>query len=1185
MWQLLEHKVLLRRSFLGIIILLFALNLAACSSVKTSENHPTISTIRVVMDENYPPYAFRDEQGNLQGILVDEWKLWEERTGVKVELYAFPWGEALEQMKAGEFDVIDTIFYNVDRAQIFDFTEPYAKIDVRIFFQNNISGIAKAEDLKGFRVAVKKGDANADYLQKHGITDLMYFDSYEQIVQAAKRKEVNIFVIDQPPALYFLYKYDIQQHFNYSGPLEGGAFHRAVKKGNKELLDLVVSGFSKISKTEYDTINARWFGTGYGQDLQQYMPYLGLAAALASLIILVLFIFNQTLQSRVQAKTVDLQAALDHLQESETRFREAIEFFPVPVSLADAQGQILSVNRKFFEEYGYSREDIPTMDEWMEHAYPDPKYRAYIRAKWDQDVADATQKGISTPLREYKVTCKDGRVCDVEIVMHPMGNMWVASFNNITERKQVADALRENRRFLADLIEYSGALIYVKDRDGRYELINRKWEEVTGLNRKEVIGNTDEALFPKGDGEQFRKNDLEVIETGHVLQKEEILEGEMPRYFISIKFPICDESGNIKGVCGLTTEITERKRAEAALRESEENYRNLVELSPDTIMVHSEGKIVFTNSAGLQLIHAKDASEVLGLPAIKFVHPEQRAKIAERIQEMQRLGQKVMPLEEKFICLDGAIIDVEVVAMPIHYEGKPGIQVVVRDITERKRSADIIQRNEKRFRTLIEHSAEALTLLATDGTVLYEGPTVMEITGYSPESRVGQNSLETIFSDDLPIVRDALARVLASPGTSVTAQFRSIRKDGSIWWTEGTATNLLDDPNVQAIVVNYRDVTVRKQAEEKLRESEHRYRTLFEQANDAIFVETQDDQILDANQRACQILGYTREELVKMRVSDLIAPEIQRKHPAIRHELSDYGGNPFESLDVRKDGSIIPVEVTNSILPNGLAISIVRDITERKQTEEALRKSEAEVRSLNIELEKRVAERTAQLEVTNRELEAFSYSVSHDLRAPLRAIDGFSRIVLEDYGVLLGADGQKLLNHVCLESLRMAQLIDALLNLSRMSRAELHKEVVDLSALAQQVVDGLRHSQPQRQVECSVAENVTGRGDIRLLNVVLENILGNAWKFTSKCEKAYIEFGTIQHDDELIYFVRDNGAGFDPAYIDKLFGAFQRLHRADEFEGTGIGLATVQRIITRHGGRVWAEAELEKGATFYFTLE
>jgi signal transduction histidine kinase len=236
------------------------------------------------------------------------------------------------------------------------------------------------------------------------------------------------------------------------------------------------------------------------------------------------------------------------------------------------------------------------------------------------------------------------------------------------------------------------------------------------------------------------------------------------------------------------------------------------------------------------------------------------------------------------------------------------------------------------------------------------------------------------------------------------------------------------------------------------------------------------------------------------------------------------------------------------------------------------------------ELERRVAERTAELAAINSELEAFAYSVSHDLRAPLRGIDGFSQALLEDYADKLDAVGQDYLRRVQAASQHMGQLIDDLLKLSRVTRAEAYHEPVELSALAQMVATDLQQQEPERQVEFVIAEGLIAKGDARLLRVVLENLLGNAWKFTAKNPRARIEFGSARNNGNLAYFVRDDGVGFNMAYANKLFGAFQRLHSATEFEGTGIGLASVQRIIHRHGGRVWAEGEVEKGATFYFTL-
>jgi light-regulated signal transduction histidine kinase (bacteriophytochrome) len=257
----------------------------------------------------------------------------------------------------------------------------------------------------------------------------------------------------------------------------------------------------------------------------------------------------------------------------------------------------------------------------------------------------------------------------------------------------------------------------------------------------------------------------------------------------------------------------------------------------------------------------------------------------------------------------------------------------------------------------------------------------------------------------------------------------------------------------------------------------------------------------------------------------------------------------------------------------------------RQRDTQWFRKQQARDRRHNDELEQRVKDRTVELEASNRELEAFCYSVSHDLRAPLRGIDGWSLALLEDCHDKLDEKDRRHLQRVRSDTQRMGQLIDNLLLLSRVSRGQIQRSPVNLTAIAQSVAARLREAEPERRVEFAVQPGLTAQGDARLLDIVLSNLLGNAWKFSGGRPLARVEFGRTEVDSRPAFFVRDNGVGFDMTYAQRLFGAFQRMHKASEFPGTGIGLATVQRVIQRHGGRVWAEAQVDRGATFYFTLE
>jgi PAS domain S-box-containing protein len=590
--------------------------------------------------------------------------------------------------------------------------------------------------------------------------------------------------------------------------------------------------------------------------------------------------------------------------------------------------------------------------------------------------------------------------------------------------------------------------------------------------------------------------------------------------------------------------------------------RWLLQAAPDaTAIVDAAGLIVTMNSQ-LEELFKYGPSELVGRPVDCLVparfrdgHPGHRlGYVAEPVSRQMGEGRNLYALRS-----DGTEFAAEISLSSLMTPDGALISVGVRDVSKRRSV-------EERFRQFVESAPDAVVIAQPDGTIVLVNARTEELFGYPREELLGAKVEILVpeqFREVHPQHRTGFFETPKVREMGAGLELYGRRKDGGQFPIEISLSPMETDGG-QLVSSAIRDLTERRAADR----ARFQLAAIIATSEDAVIGLTPEGLISSWNRSAERIFGYPQVEAIGQSVAMLLLPGHQPEVVEMFAKLRS-GGRVALHDAVRKckDGTCIDVSINMSAVRDrrGMLVGaskMIRDITERKRTERSL-------------AEARDAAQTA-----SKAFEAFSYSVAHDLRAPLRAIDGFSRILIRDYGSRLDETGQGYLSRVSESSQRMAQLIDGLLSLAQVTHRELASESVDLSALAIAVLERLQQESPDRDVDLVVQSELNAYGDVTLLASVLENLLGNAWKFTAVHPEPRIEFGR----DGLGYFIRDNGVGFDMAYSAKLFGVFQRLHRPQEFPGTGIGLATVQRIIQRHGGRIWAESAVGSGATFHFTL-
>jgi PAS domain S-box-containing protein len=633
--------------------------------------------------------------------------------------------------------------------------------------------------------------------------------------------------------------------------------------------------------------------------------------------------------------------------------------------------------------------------------------------------------------------------------------------------------------------------------------------------------------------------------------------------------------GHAMGLSGVIRDVTERKQLEAAKAQSEEKFSKAFHACPDYMVISrlSDSSFLDVNPAFTR-VTGYAAQEVIGHAAEEFGLWTSKVDM-QKFRDALRTQGKVEDLETSFASRSGAVVRAKVSSAVTQMNGEMVAITVARDLTGLEDAQLRSRQSEHKFRAVFETSPEPVSITRLrDSRILDLNEACAQLIGLPRSTLVGRPTTDLAPYAD-PADRDRVLEILAGEGEVRNILTRRVR-------TDGTQMDLLESCRTvelegeTCIVWSWRDVTAMHGVQRALGESERRYRSLFDAALDYIFIMSPQGILVDINPSACKALGYARDEVVGTHFSRIVDPAaFNRMLPRVA-EIVERRKIRGERTIQCKDGSAVAVEFAASPLPDGNVLAVVRDVSERKR-------AEADLEDLNTSLEQRVRERTAELEAANRELDSFSHSVSHDLRAPLFQINGFATLLRKDRTSSLSADAVRFLERIEHGADQMGQLLEALLEFSVAGRAALRRAPVDMQSLVGEVLLMLRGPESAR-ANIRIGELPLIRGDATLLRQVWQNLLGNALKFSRHAETPRIEVGAERRGDAVEFFVRDNGAGFDMQESGRLFGVFERLHSAQEFEGSGAGLSIVKRIIERHGGRISATGEIGRGACLRFTL-
>lgn len=890
--------------------------------------------------------------------------------------------------------------------------------------------------------------------------------------------------------------------------------------------------------------------------------FASIAAVLVGLLILGT-IWTVLLRREVRRRTRELA-------ESEEKFATAFRASPDAIVMTTLQeGTILEVNDGFCQLTGHRRDEVIGKSS-TEIGWADPADR--------QRMIEAI--GREGRLRNYQTVLLDSAgnhrqaiISSDRISLRGQACLLGVIRDVTVEHEQRAVIERSERKFSTLFNGSPIGLAITHPSDGKIAECNSAFAKLIGRTREQCLGKSTLEMGVWEDPKNRLEFIAELKERGRVAARDARLltaQGDVREVLLS--FDPVEVAGEIYAF-GAVQDITERRRAERALESSERKFEALFRLSPvGMLLIQAEdGRVVDVNH-GWETMMGYTRDEVVGRTSIELglVTQAQHERLVSTMMTQGRLTEMEFVQHRN----DGTEVIHMTSAEVAEIDGVPMVIVCINDVTARRRAEQALANTEHKLATLFRLSPVAISLIRVqDGVVVEVSPGFEELFGVRRTPGVEQ-TMDDMGIKVPPEARQRLRDAIQSHGRFAGVELDIVRPDGRTVSVISTS-EIVQMDGVPYVVSASVDITERREAERALAAADHTVAALFQVSPVALCLARLDGTIVNANQAFADLCVCTPDQLIGKATTALpfdmsaMARDLGRIK-RLRHLEHAHKSASGEPIDTVTSAELVELDGVPHVL------SATMDVTALKRAEEALREA-------NANLEVRVAERTAELANVNAELESFCYSVSHDLRAPLRAIAGFSQAIQEDYADKLDTDGTDYLNRIRAAARRMGELIDDLLALSRVTRVEMARRPVDLSAIAHQVAE-LIPPTPGHEVQLIIADGMKSQGDPNLLRIVMDNLLSNAFKYSSKQPSARVEVGTVPHSDPVTYFVRDNGAGFDPRFSAKLFQPLQRLHRQDEFEGHGIGLATVRRIINRHGGTVWGEGAVGQGAVFYFTL-